>query len=91
MRTTGANWPSTSARVRTSSAYLAAYLGRIAHSACVTIVREALRETGPALPARATHFVDTHYARKGLQALMLPFVTAVQEWATVLLGGCHDP
>lgn len=59
VRTTGANWSSTGARVRTSSAYLAAYLGRITHSDCVTIVREALRVIGPVLPARTAHSVDT--------------------------------
>lgn len=32
--------------MRTSSAYLAAYRSGIAHSDCVTIVREALREPG---------------------------------------------
>lgn len=31
----------------------------LAHCACVTIVRGALREPGPALPAEANHFVDT--------------------------------
>lgn len=45
-RTTGANWPSTSARMRTSSAYLAAHHSRITHRACVKIVRDGLRETG---------------------------------------------
>jgi len=45
--------------MRTSSAYLAAYRRWVTHSDCVTIVREALRETGPALPAGAAHFVDT--------------------------------
>jgi hypothetical protein len=45
--------------MRTSSAYLAAYCGRIAHGTFATIVREALREPGPALPAGAAHIVDT--------------------------------
>lgn len=45
--------------MRTSSAYLAAHRGRITHGACVTIVREALREPGPALPAGAAYIVDT--------------------------------
>lgn len=46
MRTTGANWHGISSRMRTSSAYLAAYRSGIAHSDCVTIVRDGLRETG---------------------------------------------
>ncbi|MNN89734.1 hypothetical protein D3C81_2075910 [compost metagenome] len=47
------------ARYIHQNAYLAAYHGRIAHCACVKIVREALREPGQALPAGAAHFVDT--------------------------------
>lgn len=54
-----ANWPGTSARMRTSSAYLAAYCGKIAHFDCMTIVREALRESGRTLCAGTTHFLDT--------------------------------
>lgn len=46
----------------TNSAYLAAYRGSIAHSDCVKIVRGALRETGPALPAGAPLFLDTGVA-----------------------------
>lgn len=49
----------TSPRVRTNSAHLAAYRRRVAHFDCVAIVREALRELGPALPAGAAHIVDT--------------------------------
>ena len=45
VRTTGANWPSTSARMRTNGAYLAAHHGRITRRTCVKVVREALRET----------------------------------------------
>lgn len=45
--------------MRINSAYLAAYRGGIAHTGCVTIVREALHEPDPALPAGASHFVDT--------------------------------
>lgn len=46
MQTTGANWPGASARMRTSSAYLAAHHYTITHRACVKIVRDGLRETG---------------------------------------------
>lgn len=59
LRTTGANWPTISARLRTSSAYLAAYYYTITHRICVKVVRESLCETGPALPAGSPHFVDT--------------------------------
>lgn len=59
VRTTGANRPSISAGVRTSSAYLAAYLSMVTHSDCVRIVREPLREPGLAPLAVAAHFMDT--------------------------------